>query len=140
MQLFAIGFLTFVLLQPPAGLTGAWTAEKDGVTFVRLELESAGSGLSGALSVGDISLDATGAIKSVKAARAGMTALDDITVANGTVSFTWDRHSGEERFQLRLLPDGRAELTVLLADHVLEDLKKHEGAGAPKPILLRKVR
>jgi hypothetical protein len=139
MKLIAIAFLTFVLLQPPASLTGTWAAEKDGVTFIRLELRSAGSGLSGALSVGDISLDTTGAIKSVKAARPTMTGLSNIAVANGIVSFTWDGDSDDTRFRLRLLSDGEAELTVLVSDHVLEDLKKNEGVPAPKPILLRRV-
>jgi hypothetical protein len=139
MKLIAIAFLTFVLLQSPSSLTGTWAAEKDGVTFIRLEFRSAGSGLSGALSVGDISLDTTGAIKSVKAARATMTRLSNIAVANGVVSFTWDGDSDENRFRLRQLSDGEAELTVLVPEDVLEDLKKNEGVPAPKPILLRKV-
>jgi len=139
MKLVAIAILALFHLQPASTPAGTWTAEKDGTTFARLELRYGNSGLIGALSLGDISVDNAGALQVVKAAPETMTQLKNISVANGVVSFTWHRDSDEDRFRLRLLPDGAAELTVLLSEEVLEELKD-EGIPVPKPILLRKAR
>ena len=139
MKLAAIAFLALFHLQSPATVAGTWTAEKDGITFARLELRSKGTALIGALSLGEMSVDKGGAVQSVKAAPATMTPLNNISVANGIVSFTWHRDSDEDRFRLRVLPDGGAELTVVLSEDVLEELKE-DGIPAPKPIPLRKAR
>jgi hypothetical protein len=140
MKLLAIALLGLLPLQSAsANLFGTWTAEKDGITFARLELRSSGNTLGGALSLGDMSVDKTGGLQTVKAAPATMTPMDKISVVNGVVSFIWHRDSDEDRFRFRVLPDGAAELSVLLSDDVLEELKD-EGIPPPKPIVLRRAR
>lgn len=140
MKLFAIALLGVLPLQSStANLLGTWTAEKDGITFARLELRSPGNGLSGAMAIGDISVDKSGDLQTVKAASTTMTPLDDIALANGIVSFTWHPDSDDNRFRFRVIADGTAELSFLMSDEDLEELKE-EGIPPPKPIVLRKAR
>ena len=139
MKLFAIAVLGLLPLQSStASLLGTWTGEKDGITFARLELRSPGNGLSGAMAIGDISVDKSGDLQTVKAASTTMTPLDDIAFANGVVSFTWHPDSEDNRFRFRVLSDGAGELSFQLSDEDLEELKD-EGIPPPKPISLRKA-
>jgi hypothetical protein len=139
MKLFAMALLSLLPLQSgSANVLGTWTAEKGGITFARLELRSSGNSLSGALTLGDISVDKTGGVGNVKPAPATMTPLEHITVANGVVSFIWHRDSDEDRFRFQVIADGAAELSLLLPGDVLEDLKL-DGITPPKPIVLRKA-
>ena len=129
-----------ISLQPaPAGLAGTWVADLNGTTFVRLELRTVDGRLIGAIGTGDIQFDTKGVVNGAKSAPTKLTPMDNITIARDVMSFARIEGNDTERFQMRVIAEGRAELTFLPSDEDLEELKE-AGIPAPKPIPLRKLR
>jgi hypothetical protein len=137
-----LSFVLFALLPlqtPSANLLGTWTAEKDGTTFVRLELRTTGNSLGGALAVGNHSFDESGNLKAVSPASRPPSPLAEISTKDGVLSFVWQPDNEPERFRFRVIGENAAELTYLPSEEMLEELKD-EGIPAPRPIALRKSR
>jgi hypothetical protein len=140
MKLLSLILLVFLPVQAPsAGLLGTWTAEKDGTTFVRLELRATGNSLAGALAVGNHSFDENGNPKTVSPASRALSPLAEISTEDGVLSFVWQPDNDRNRFRFRLIGENAAELTFLPDEETLEELKD-EGIPAPRPIALRKSR
>lgn len=140
MKLLSLVLLAFLPLQTPsANLVGTWTAEKDGTTFVRLELRSTGTSLAGALAIGNHSFDENGNPKTVSPASRPLSPLAEISTTDGVLSFVWQPDGDLERFHFRVIGENAAELTYLPSEEMLEELKD-EGIPAPRPIALRKSR
>ena len=120
-------------------ITGSWTAQFEGRTFLRLDLNTVDGRLTAAMAVGNIELDKEGALRGVRELPREFRPIFDVTRRASTVTFfrkdTAD--STPDRFELRLLDTGDAELHVLLSD---EDCREFAANGVPppKPIRLTK--
>ena len=118
---------------------GVWIAQLEGRTFVRLELGSAGGTPAGKIGTGNISVNKQGEVSDVTDVPALLTQMNDIVVRESTMAFTRVEGSDVERFELRLRPDGTAEIEFLPSAELLLELKE-EGIALMKPIRLTKVR
>ena len=132
--------LALPLTQTSAPYAGTWTAEHGGRTFVRLELSTAGETVAGRISIGDIELDKTGAIKKVSTAPAMLTPIQDVKVIGGSVvTFIHKDGADLDHFQLNVLINGTAELTFLPSEADRRDLTS-SGIAEFKPIKLVKTK
>jgi hypothetical protein len=120
---------------PSARMTGSWTAELDGRTYVRLDLRSAGGTLGGGISLGSVEVDKAGVPIRVGEAPRELTPIFDVTATETTLRFARKDGNDTDRFELRLTDAGRAELQPLLTDRQLRRLSA-EGIPAPKPFAL----
>ena len=127
----------------PAGQTGAtgaagsWTAEFKGETFIRLELTMAGGRLGGTMSAGNVEVDKQGELSRVSAAPGDPKPIFDVVQQGSMVTFARKDEQDTDRFELRLLDSGRAELRFVLTDELLKELAA-DGIPAPKPFVLRR--
>ncbi len=120
-----------------ASVTGTWTAQFEGRTFLRLELKTVNGAITGGLSVGNIEVDKQGALRHADEPPRDLTPIVDVTERASTVTFSRKDGPDTDRFELRLLDPGRAELRLLLDDADREELAA-SGIAAPKPIALTK--
>ena len=122
-----------------ASITGSWTAQFEGRTFLTLELKAVNGTITGGMSVGNIEVDKQGALRRVGESPRGLRPIFDVTQRASTVTFSRKDTDGStsDRFELRLLETGRAELQFLLSDADREELAA-SGIPAPKPIPLTK--
>jgi hypothetical protein len=118
-----------------APIAGSWTAQFEGRTFVRLELKATNGTLAGGISLGNIEVDKEGAPKSVGEAPRDLTPIFEVTQTASTVRFARKDGNDTDRFELRVLESGRAELQFLLTDR---DRRHLEATGVPalKPFQL----
>ena len=117
-------------------VTGLWTAEFKGQTFVRLELRAEGGTLAGTMSAGNIEVDDKGDLRHVTAAAPGEAkSVFDISQQRATVTFSTKDDHDTDRFELRMLDFHRAELRFLFTDEFRKELAAG-GIPVPKPILL----
>ena len=91
------------------------------------------------MSVGNIEVDKQGALRRVSEPARDLSPIFDVTQRASTVTFSRkDTDDGTpDRFELRLLGPGRAELQLVLSDALREELAA-DGISAPKPIPLTK--
>lgn len=134
--------LLIALIAVPSGQTatsvvGTWTAQFEGTTFVRLELNTVNGAITGGISLGNIELNDRGAARRVDATPPGLKPISDVTQRGSTLMFSLKEGDEPDRFELRLVEGGRAELHILLSEDDLEELKE-SGIPAPRPILLTK--
>jgi hypothetical protein len=122
-----------------AALAGLWTAEFDGQTFIRLEFRSVGDNLTGSITLGDIEVDDQGGLRRVAAPRRDPTPIFDVTQRRSTVTFSQKDGHDTDRFEFRVLDDGRGELRFILTDELRKELAA-EGVPIPKPIMLTRRR
>ena len=120
-----------------ASITGSWTAQFEGRTFLRLELKTVNGTITGGLSVGDIEVDPHGALRRAKESPRELRPISDVTQHDSTVTFSTKDGSETDQFELRLLDTGEAELRFLLSDAQREELAA-DGIPTPKPIRLTK--
>ena len=116
---------------------GKWSAEFEGVTFVRLELALVNGKPAGRMSLGNsIEVNADGGLRSVSPASGRFAEIFDVTV-NGPV-FAFSQRDGAEinRFEIHQAAD-HAELRVVLSDETRKELAA-EGSPVPRPIQLRR--
>lgn len=117
-------------------VAGTWTAQFDGRMFVRLELKTEGAAIAGGLSLGDVEVDDKGAVRKVGEMPATLTPIFDVRQKGSTLTFSRKDVTDVDRFEMRLLSDGkRAELVFLFTEDDLKELAA-EGIAAPKPIVL----
>ena len=133
--------LAMTIAAVPAGQAGAvlaagtWIGEFKGETFIRLELRAERGTTGGAMSTGNIELDEQGNLRRVTAAPGTLTPIFDVVQEGATVTFSRKDDEDTDRFELRLLDSGRAELRLILTDELRKELAA-DGIGAPKPIVL----
>jgi hypothetical protein len=138
--LFALTVAAVLLQATPARLAGTWVAELNGLTFVRLELKAENGRLTGGLATGnEIHVDNTGVVDRADEASTTHIPIADAAIAGDVLSFTRREGNEPDHFRVRLTGDRSAELTIVISDDDLEDLKD-AGVPAPKPIRLRKLR
>ena len=126
---------TLSAAQSASSVAGAWTAQFDGRTFIRLELKNANGKLEGGISLGNFELDKTGAVRKASDAPPGLLRISDVQERDSTVFFTLGSSDEPDRFRLRLLDARRAELRMLISEEDLAELAA-EGIPAPLPIAL----
>src|SRR5215471_1395243 len=90
----AIGLIAALAQTEPRDLTGMWTAEFGGQTFVRLELYESKGTLSGQISLGDIHVNARGEVDDVMQVARNATPIIDVVFRDGVLFFA--RKDGEE--------------------------------------------
>ena len=118
-------------------LTGRWTAQFDGRTFVRLELKAVDGTFTGGLSLGNVEVDKQGALRRVGDAPRDLKPIFDVTEGESAVTFSRKDVQETDRFELRLLPGGQAQLKMLLSESTLKELAA-SGIPDPKPFVLTK--
>jgi hypothetical protein len=116
-------------------IEGTWTAQYQGRTFVRLELRVENGLVAGGLSVGNIQVDAQGAITSAGQPPQHLTPVFDVKRQGATLTFSRKDGADTDRFEFRLLEGGAADLQFLLSDDDRQALAA-SGAAVPKPIRL----
>ena len=120
-----------------ASIAGSWTAQFEGRTFLRLELTAADGTITGGLTVGDIEVDEHGGLRHAGEPPRDLTPIFDVTEQASTVTFARKNGSDTDRWELRVLEPGRAELRLILTDADRQELAAM-GVPPPKPIPLTK--
>src|SRR5262245_17687762 len=116
-----VTLVTTLTQATPASYAGVWTAEIQGNTYVRLELQSTPSGLTGQLALGNLEFDRDGSVAYAQPAGA-VHPITDLAVTNSALSFIHQSGDDGDRFELRLLDDGRAQLVFLPTPELIEEL------------------
>jgi len=118
-----------------ASFAGSWTAQFQGRTFVRLELKATNGAITGGISLGDLEVDDKGAPRHVGDPPRDLTPIVDVRQRGSTLMFALKDGTDTDRFELRLLEGGRAELQFLLDDATRKEIAA-SGVAVPKPIPL----
>ena len=116
-------------------VTGSWTAEFKGQTFIRLELRAERGTLGGTMSTGNIEVDEKGDLRAVTAAAGDPKSIFDVVHRGLTLTFSRKDVDDTDRFEFRVLDSGRAELRLLLTDELRKELAA-DGIAVPKPVAL----
>ena len=118
-------------------VAGVWTAEFDGRTFIRLELHTANGTIAGGISLGDLQVNQQGGVQHVGELPKRLVPIVDVAQRGSVLTFSRKDGHDTDRFELRVLDAGAAELLFIPSE---EDLKELAAAGipAPKPIRLTK--
>ena len=120
-----------------ASIAGSWTARFEGRTFLRLELKTESGTITGSLSMGSIEVDSQGAVRRADEAPRALTPIFDVKRQASILTFSRKDGASIDRFELRLLDAGNAELKLLMDAQDLEELAA-DGIPTPKPIHLAK--
>ena len=120
-------------------MPGTWVAEHRGTRFVRLELKAVKDTLAGAIGTGNVNVDDNGDLKEVTAVPMTLTPLYDVIVKGPSITFMRPEGGDDEHFRFTVLGVDQAELTLILSEELLEELKD-EGIPVPKPFRLHKIR
>jgi hypothetical protein len=118
-------------------ISGTWTAQFEGRTFVRLELKTVKGVLAGSISLGHVEVDKQGALSQVGEAPRELTPIFDVTRRGSIVTFAHKDVTDIDRFELRVIDNQRAELHMLLSEADRKELAA-EGVPVPKPFALKK--
>jgi len=116
-------------------IAGSWTAQFEGRTFLRLELKAVNGTITGGMSMGDFEVDGQGEVRRADEAPRDLKPLLDVAYRAATLTFSRRDVTETDRFELRLLEAGHAELRFLLNDADRKDLAA-SGIPDPKPIRL----
>ena len=117
---------------------GTWIAERAGTTYARLELAVANGALAGRISLGDIQVDKTGQLTSVRPAPRDFAPLFALDRRDSGLVFARQDGADIDHFEMRLLGGDAAELVFKPSDADLQELAA-DGIPAPKPFRLKKV-
>ena len=120
-----------------APIAGSWIAQFDSRTFVRLELKTANGTITGGISMGNFEVDSQGAVRRADECPRALTAIFDVKLRASLMTFSRKDGASTDRFEVRLLDGGDAELRLLLDDEDLEEFAA-DGIPTPKPIHLTK--
>ena len=118
-------------------IAGSWTARFDGRTFVTLELKTANGTITGGISMGNFEVDSQGAVRRADESPRALTAIFDVKLRASLMTFSRKDGASTDRFEVRLLDGGDAELRFLLDDEDREEFAA-DGIPTPKPIHLKK--
>jgi len=141
MRLLAMAFLTIVLGQAIGPLSGDWTGDYHGITYLRLAMNDSASAPQGMMSIGNsIHVDKQGNLDEVSEASTTLVPLLDIRRTGDVLSFSYRTADGDvDKFELRLVDTNTAELTLLLSEDQRQELAS-DGIPLPKPFRLAKSR
>ena len=133
-----IGALVALSVQSSgAPIAGSWTAQFNGRTFVRLELKAANGTFDGGISLGNVEVDKQGALSRVSEAPRDLTPISDVLRAASALRFSRKNGTDADRFELRVLETGRAELQFFVSDRDFRELAT-VGVPPPRPFQLTK--
>jgi hypothetical protein len=118
-----------------ASFAGSWTAQFQGRTFVRLELKTANGAITGGISLGDIEVDDKGALRRVGEPPRDLTPVFEVRQRGSILMFARKDGTDTDRFELRVLEGGRAELQFLPDEATRKEIAA-SGIPVPKPIPL----
>ena len=118
-------------------IAGSWTARFDGRTFVTLELKTTNGTITGGISMGNFEVDSQGAVRRADESPRALTAIFDVKLRASLLTFSRKDGDSTNRFEVRLLDGGDAELRFLFDDEELEEFVA-DGIPTPKPIHLTK--
>jgi hypothetical protein len=139
MRPLAIAFVGLVLGQPGNVLSGSWTANFQGTTYVRLAFAEGATALQGTMSIGQsIHVDDEGNVDRVTAASFTPNRMLDIRWNDGVLSFGIKDGPDVDRFEFRLIDANRAELAMILSG----EERSQAAAGQlplPKPFRLTRT-
>jgi hypothetical protein len=133
-----VGMTAVLACQSGGGpIAGTWTAQFEGRRFLTLELKTVNGTITGGMSVGNIEVDGQGAVRRVGELPRDLRPIFDVTQHASTVTFSRQDSaaSDTDRFELRMLEDGHAELQFLVSDADRKELAA-SGIPTPKPIPL----
>jgi hypothetical protein len=134
--------LTIAALLPAqpasAPISGSWTAAFEGRTFIRLDIKAVDAGFAGAISLGNFEVDPQGLVSRADAAPLTLTPISSMTMKGSTLTFVRKDGSDTDRFELRLLEGGGADLHFLLNEEDRRQLAE-SGVPVPKPVRLTKA-
>lgn len=134
--ILAVALATLPVAQTDSSaIAGSWTAEFEGRTFIRLELQSVRGSLTGSLSTGDIEVDNRGDLRRVGEPRREPTPIFNVKLRQSTVTFSRKDVHDTDTFEFRVLKDGRGELRFLPTEEFRKELAA-EGVPILKPIIL----
>ena len=140
MRALAIASVAIALGQPANPLTGAWTAEYRGTTYVRVALADGTAEPQGAMSIGQsIHVDDDGNVDSATPASPTLGRMLDVRWNDGTLSFTVKSGDDVDRFELRLVDANHAELIPIFSEQERQQLAA-ERIPDPKPFRLTRAR
>ena len=137
MKILAVVVAGVALAGQAAGgpMAGTWRAQFEGRTFITLDLKSVNGTITGVISLGDVQVDKQGALTRVSEPQRPPTLIFDLTQTGSTLRFAVKDGNDTDRFELRVLDPGRAELRMLLANQDVKELAA-EGVPVPKPFAL----
>lgn len=113
---------------------GSWTADLRGESLARLDLAFRDGQLQGQLGLAGMHVDANGDVDALIPDAGHTSAIFDVALRDGVLSFSAKDEDDTDRFELRLV-DGRAMLT-LVVDAAFQAELAREGIAAPRPITL----
>ena len=87
--------------------------------------------------MGNVEIDSQGAVRRADESPRALTPIFDVKLRASLVTFSRKDGAGTDRFEVRLLDGGDAELRFLVDDDDLAELAA-DGIPAPKPIHLTK--
>jgi hypothetical protein len=126
--------------QTPTGpFTGSWTAAFEGRTFIRLDITAVEGAFAGGISLGNFEVDQQGVVSRADAAPLMPTPISGVTRKGSTVTFARKDGHDTDRFEVRLLENGDADLHFLLSEEDRQQLAA-SGVPVPKPIRLTKAK
>ena len=87
--------------------------------------------------MGNVEIDSQGAVRRADESPRALTPIFDVKLRASLLTFSRKDGDSIERFEVRLLDAGNAEIKLLLDDEDLEELAA-DGIPTPKPIHLAK--
>ncbi len=140
MRPLVVAFIAIALGQSGNPLTGNWTANYHGTTYVRLTLADSAVGPQGTMSIGEsIHVDEEGNVDRVTLASATLNRMLDVRWNGGVLSFAINGGDDNDRFEFRLLDANHAELTPIISEEERQELAA-ERIPLPKPFPLARTR
>ena len=140
MRTLVMAFIAIALGQPGNPLSGNWTAEYHGTTYVRLILADSPVGPQGTMSIGEsIHVDDEGNVDRVTAASATLNRMLDVRWNDVVLSFAINGGDDIDRFEFRLVDANHAELTPIISEEDRQQLAA-ERIPLPKPFPLTRTR
>jgi hypothetical protein len=134
----AVAVVGLLLAQPASqSYVGTWTADLSGQLYVRLELATTDGVLGGRISLGDIHVNSEGDVEAVLNLAQRFTPIFDVVLHDATLSFARKDGDDTDRFEMRLITNGAAQLTFVPTEEDRAELLR-AGVPLPKPIRLKK--
>jgi hypothetical protein len=129
--------LALTVGQASSPYAGTWIAEFSGTTHIRLELRLINGALGGGMSLGDIEVNAEGAIRTAAEASRELSPIFDVTLRDATLSFSRKDGDDIDRFEMRLVGD-QAEIRFIPSEEDRRELAEI-GVAVPKPVRLKRL-
>lgn len=138
MGLFSLALAGLALMQSGT-MSGSWTAEYGGTTYVHLVLES-GAAPRGTMSIGrSIHVDEKGNVDGATPAPSALAQMLDVHRSGDVLSFGFNDGDQIDRFEFRLIDANHAELMLIMSEEQRQQLAD-DRIPLPKPFPLTRMR